>query len=208
MNTSILSVKPASLRRFDAALRGMSKELGRSAPAVLKHGSILFCKSMRARTKKAPKLRPTRVVYVGGKAKNGREMNHLGTMYWEVKSFKGGQEKWHKVLAYGKDTLKKNVITRILYSGLAKKSWGWIMKDLFNSNEGAPVGFKRPNGATNARKGSNGSKSFVHFQSRIGYINSAIRGGRAGVSEAFDKAGKAIRWRTEEELIKRGVKKR
>lgn len=199
-----LQVKTASLRAFKDSLNKMRDELNRDATRVLKHGLILLCISLRARTKKAPPKRPIRPTYLT----SGRiARNQNKTIFFEYETYRSGKQEWKPMLAKNKTNAKKSDPIAIKYSGLAKKSWGWVMHELYKTNAGAPVKFGKPKGSVYTKKGNNGFKSFVWFSNKLGYIFSALDGGQSAVTDAFNAATKGIIYRIEEGLKKNGVKK-
>ena len=103
--------------------------------------------------------------------------------------------------------IMKDKRRKILRSGLAKRSWMWIVRDLYGKN--APEGgFKQPSGSIFASKGGTGYGAFVHLQNKLRYITKALKGTPSAVmSDAMVKASNQIRKAVERALEKGGAKK-
>lgn len=226
-----IEVSKYSADRFQKHMKRLVDKVGWERPRAVKYGAIQFGISMRARTRKSPKMRkivknpdPTALLNMT-KAKLGVMKFSKGK---EVFSpiYRGGEfgakiryterngvmlsnadGTWQKVSRdelsiFGREDLmiqnhKKRIIGR---SGLAKKAWGWLMHDVFNSNAGAAVKFTRPAGALRGKKGGGQAKYYVHFYNGLNYAMEALKNGQGDVTGAMYAAAERIRKKIERTL--------
>jgi len=201
-----ISVDGRTANGFTRQMQNLVSKLGWERPRVVKYAAIQFGRSMKARTRKAKATRSVRIVYKEGKRGKGQMTNQNGTLYWSYTMYQGGKPVEKTVLATDRDAAKRNNLMQVMYSGLAKKAWGWLMHDTFNSDAGATVKFTRPAGALKGRKGDASGKFYVHFHNGLTYALEALRGGNASVSEAMSAAGTNMRKKIERVLKSGGAR--
>lgn len=201
-----ISVDGRTANGFARQMKNLVDKLGWERPRVVKYAAIQFGRSMRSRTRKAKATRSVRIMFKDGKRGKGQMTNQNGTPYWVYTIYQGGKPVEKTVLATDRDAAKRNNLMQVRYSGLAKKAWGWLMHDAFNSDAGASVKFTRPSDALKGRKGDSGGKFYVHFHNGLDYAMEALRGGNASVSEAMSAASTNIRKKIERVLKSGGAR--
>lgn len=151
-------VSERGIADFVKALSRYQAETQRDMRGALRSATIDLVKSLRARTRKAPKIVPRedvrfgesdpkyitgkdgrqfrRVVvsrWFGGKKKQSVHWQLVQTKYRARKTARGVSESWTE----SKATMLREARQRfggIRQWGLAKKSWGWFMKSLFGKS--------------------------------------------------------------------------
>lgn len=151
-------VSERGIADFVKALSRYQKETQRDMRGALRSAVIDLVKSLRARTRKAPKIVPREDVrwgesdpkYITGK--DGRQFRRVVVsrwsggarkqhVHWQLvqtkyrsrKTSRGVSESWTEAKA----TMLREARQRfggIRQWGLAKKSWGWFMKSLFGKS--------------------------------------------------------------------------
>ena len=232
-----IEVSKYSADRFQKHMKRLVDKLGWERPRAVKYAAIQFGISMRARTRKAPKMRrivknpdPSALLDMR-KAKlgvmkfsKGKEVfspiyrgGEFGAKIRYVERngilLSNGDGTWQKTTRdeleiFGRqDLMIQNHSKRIIgRSGLAKKAWGWLMHDAFNSNAGEAVKFTRPSGALRGRKGGGRGKYFVHFHNGLRYAMEALKNGQGDVSGAMYAAAERIRKKIERTLQSGGAR--
>lgn len=201
-----IAVDGRTANGFTRQMKNLVDKLGWERPRVVKYAAIQFGRSMRSRTRKAKATRPVRIVYKEGKRGKGKMTNQNGTPYWAYTTYQGGKPVEKMVLANDRDAAKRNNLMKVRYSGLAKKAWGWLMHETFNSDAGASVKFTRPSGALKGRKGDASGKFYVHFHNGLDYALESLRGGQSSVTEAMSAASTNIRKKIERVLKSGGAR--
>lgn len=151
-------VSERGIADFNKALSRYQAKTQRDMRGALRSATIDLVKSLRARTRKAPKIVPRedvrwgesdpkyitgkdgrqfrRVVvsrWFGGKKKQSVHWQLVQTKYRARKTARGVSESWTE----SKATMLREARRRfggIRQWGLAKKSWGWFMKSLFGKS--------------------------------------------------------------------------
>lgn len=128
----------ATIQGFTRACNRYREELGNSQAVAIRRGTIALVRGLRARTAKAKKVVPLQSVtkydgpgpkYITPKGKNQKPQRR-----WQIVR-RGGADKqaYVKPADTRADARRRHgAITRW---GLAKHSWGWFMKSLFNRAE-------------------------------------------------------------------------
>lgn len=179
MPVSFTVKNPAALKK---QMGRLVSEAGYSSTAALKYGAVSLCRSLRARTRKAPPLRRLNQVEGG----------------FSYKVFKNGQSVKRFVSAKSRDNAKRSRAVIIRYSGLAKTAWGWAMNDLFGTAPGDNGRFKRPQSAIKASK----SPTKIVINNRLKYAMEALKNGPSSLAEASLAASNLIRKTIERRLAK------
>lgn len=157
-------------------------EAGYSSTAALKYGAVSLCRSLRARTRKAPPLRKLSTVKGG----------------FNYTVFKDGKPVRNFVSAKSRDSAKRSRAVLVRYSGLAKTAWGWAMNDLFGTAPGDNGRFKRPSTALSTSK----TPRKIVINNRLKYAMEALKNGKASLQEASNAASNLIRKTIERKLAK------
>lgn len=179
MPVSFTVKNPAALK---AQMARLVKEAGYSSEQALKYGAVSLCRSLRARTRKAPPLRKLKPVPGG----------------FNYTVYKEGKPVSRFLTAKSKDSAKRSRAVRVRYSGLAKLAWGWAMNDLFGTAPGDNGRFKRPQSAVKARK----SPTKIVINNRLKYAMEALKNGPSSLREASAAASNLIRKTIERKLAK------
>ncbi len=149
-------VDAQSIADFTKALARYQRETQRDMRGALRSATIDLCRSLRARTRKAPKIVPREDVrwgeeepkYYTGK-KSGRMFKRVVVTRWS--SGKRVQKvHWQEVQKKQRTRKSGKVVSveatapmlrearqrfgKVRMWGLAKKSWGWFMQALFNKS--------------------------------------------------------------------------
>lgn len=183
------------INRFAGAMDKLVSECGWSPHRAGKYATIMLLKSLRASTKKS---KPRRKVKVASRKRVGRKRR------FEVEAYSNGQARPFYVFEYSLQEAKSRKYAQVQYSGLAKKSWGWAMQDLFNTGGGGAVRFARPGGAVTASGGGKKEGQYsVVIDNNLRYIREAFRvAGEREVATAMHRAGKAMEYKIDQELKK------
>ena len=151
-------VSERGIADFNKALSRYQAETQRDMRGALRSATIDLVKSLRALTRKAPKVVPRKDVrwgesdpkyitgkdgrqfrrvvvsrWFGGKKKQSVHWQLVQTKYRARKTARGVSESWTE----SKATMLREARQRfggIRQWGLAKKSWGWFMKSLFGKS--------------------------------------------------------------------------
>jgi hypothetical protein len=158
----------AAVERLD----GLLTDIGRQAPGRLatetRRAAIYICTALRARTKKAPKRArqsemiavpspiPPRYIHSNS---NGRLLRRwqltrkAGTpdqytrqhyVYTEARRGKNGKMVGKATAAERRELIRLH--GGISRAGLAKKSWGWVMKEIYNGASAGDIAWRRTRG--------------------------------------------------------------
>lgn len=133
------------IRVFEKYIDRFQEEAGMSQRAAVRRCTVALIKSLRARTKAAKKKRPMKSFekYAGSgphyiTPKSGKYMG-VPLHRWTMDGFKKHQPHTFIYAAESKrDAWERHA--GIKRHGLAKRSWGWFMKALFNRAEGSDYG--------------------------------------------------------------------
>lgn len=220
-----------------SALARLLEDIKWAAPRRLasetRHAMIEICKSIRARTKKAPKKAPRREMdavissdppkYVHSNSSHHKLLRRwtltrlVGTsdensrnyyIYTDRHRVKGGKMRGGSAATERRELLKEH--GGISRPGLAKKSWGWIMKKIYNGADAGDLSWKRTKGerrdptkAVNGvfNKTAAGAEGVI--ANMLDYATDALKTPSA-VSEAIAAAVKKL----EHNVLKRIMEKR
>ena len=197
----------AAFARLDGLLEKIQRETPRKAASEIRRAAIYICQSLRARTKKAPKrvrsgeyrAEPSNIPprYVHSNSR-GRALlrrwsltRKLGTpaqytkhhyVYTNAHRAKNGKMTGKNAAAERRELLRLH--GGIPRAGLAKKSWGWVMKQIYNSAAAADIAWRRTKGERRdprryvrglfSRYGGNAT---ARIQNALDYILAALKPG-------------------------------
>ena len=132
------SVPESTIRDFTRACNRYRDELGNTQAVAIRRGTIALVKGLRARTTKAKRQAPLRDVtrydgpgphWITPKGK-GQTSQHR----WAIRR-KGGADARTYVKPADTRAEARRKFAQYTRWGLAKHSWGWFMKALFNRAE-------------------------------------------------------------------------
>lgn len=129
------AVPETTVRDFMRACGRYQTELGNSQAVAIRRGTIALVKGLRARTVKAKKTAPTKDVqkytgpgphYITPKGKNQKAQRRFA-----IRRKGGADEKTYIHPAESRADARRR-FGKYTRWGLARMSWGWFMKALFN----------------------------------------------------------------------------
>ena len=200
-------VPAADVKAFTDALNRYEKETKRDMRGAVRSSAIDLVKSLRARTRKAPKVVPRSDVrfgesdpkYITGTRPRtrGTEFRRVVVTRWS-NGRKRQQVEWQPVRAKlrtrrggfsvveSKEAMLRSAretFGKIRQWGLAKKSWGWFMHALFgksvpNENPQARIDGRRVEGAIQER----GNEISVEMANKLKYVRKALQPGALSAS--------------------------
>ena len=160
------SIDEAAMGRLENLLNGIAEAAPQKLASETRHAAIYICQSLRARTKSAPKRIPRReyeatVSAVPPKYVHSNSAHHrllrrwtlarkIGTpdayakhyyVYTDRHRVKGGKMAGGSLAAERRELLKEH--GGIQHYGLAKKSWGWTMKQIYSGTAAGDLSWKR-----------------------------------------------------------------
>ena len=201
MDSNWITMDESDSRRFMNAVNLYRDVLGNRSEVAMRRGLIDLIKSIRKQTIRSKKKRKAEVVRRHGKAvkviaKKGRFAGQ------KVKLFRVNvRGKWKYTVGDSISELKKSSFVVIKNSGLAKKSWGWLMHHIFsvgNPNSGGEA--KIPEGALSGYWHKGKERLEFDLENALGYITSAVPKG--AISTAVTAAEKSIKFKVEKVLQK------
>ena len=162
-------IDQAAVARLDGLLSTIQREAPGRLAAQTRRAAIYICTSLRARTKKAPKRSPQREMaanpspnpprYAHSNSADHRLLRRwsltrkLGTpaqytkdhyVYTNARRGKDGKMVGKSPSAERRELFRQH--GGISRSGLAKKSWGWLMKQIYNGASAGDIAWKRTRG--------------------------------------------------------------
>ncbi len=207
-------VLQANVRAFERACKRYQTEVGRGHLGAVRSGLIDLVKSLRAKdggTREAKKRVPASDIVKVGYSKYKTYTNNKGKKkrmpLWMVKRRRGSN-----TTVLFRPARKKSEVTKTLgkiaNAGLARKSWGWFMRSLFNRAEGVSA---KPRAQIDGSMVSietplhervvSGVKIIeVSFTNKLDYIRSALYPG--SLNRAFQKATNSINKKINDKLVK------
>lgn len=162
-------IDQAAVARLDGILTRIQRETPGRLAAQTRRAAIYICTSLRARTKKAPKRAPQREMIaipspVPPRYVHSHSAGHHLLRRWQLTRKVGTPDQYTKQhFVYtearrgknGKMVGKSPAAERrelfrhhggISRAGLAKKSWGWVMKQIYNGAAAGDIAWKRTKG--------------------------------------------------------------
>ena len=214
------TVEQAGLARLENLLRRVAKESPQRLATETRRAALYICKSLKARTKKAPKkIRPReRAAYPSVVPPKYIHSNSTGRPLlrrWTLVRKKGTPDVYAKhYYVYtkahrgkngrmvGKDNAaeKRELIEQhggIMRHGLAKKSWGWVAKGIYSASNMGDLSWKRTKGERRDPrqyvKGEHNATpkgAFARIFNSLDYIRAAMKPGAE--LEAVNAAAKSL----------------
>lgn len=213
-------IDQAAVDRLGGILTRIQRETPGKLASQTRRAAIYICQSLRARTKKAPKrarpneyrAEPSNVPprYVHSNSAGRRLLRRwaltrkLGTpdqytkhhfVYTNARRGKGGKMVGKNEAAERRELVRQH--GGISRAGLAKKSWGWVMKQIYNATAVADIAWKRTKGERrdprNYVKGifeRAAGGAFAEIRNSLDYIMDALRPG--ALAEAVDAASRRL----------------
>lgn len=197
------SVPEHRIKVFQNYVTRFQEEAGMSQRVAVRRCTVALIKSLRARTKTAKKKRPLKAFrkYQGPGPKwitpTNAKWYGIPLRRFEMDGFK--KDKPHTFIYAAED--KRDAWQRhggIKRHGLAKRSWGWFMKALFNRAEGSDGGGRLKidgrmveGGIREVVTGSN-PRIEVNIINKMDYISEALSD--ADLSAAMSAANDSLLW--------------
>jgi len=212
-----VDIDTAAVGRINNMLDRVAKESPKRLAAETRRAAIYICTSLRARTKKAPKRvranewsaepsqkRPQYLSRGGRMLRRWSLTRKLGTpaqytrdhyVYTNAHRGKNGVMVGKNAAAEKRELIRAH--GGIPRAGLAKKSWGWVMKAIYNSAPAGDISWKRTKGERrDPRQFVRGlfrrtaSGAFAHIHNALDYIFAAVAPG--AVAESIDAAANRL----------------
>ena len=217
----VVEADRAALARLSQMLERVAIEAPKRLKSETRRAAIYICQSLRSRTKKAPKKIRTREYRAQSSDKHPKYINarngHLmrrwaltrkvGTpaeytahyyVFTNARRGKNGKRVGRNRTAERRELLKYH--GNIPHAGLAKASWGWVMKDIYSKMGAEAVTWKR--GKVQVRdpmkfvkgmfKALQGLGAEARIVNRLDYIRKALKPG--AIPEAMTAAAKRLEY--------------
>lgn len=201
-------VPTKTIENFTRACSRYKDELGNRQAVAIRRGTIALVKSLRARTAKAKKLAPAAHV---ARCSNPRYLTPKGhgqksQRAWTIRRRVGSDREEAYIHAADSKAEARRKFAIYTRWGLARKSWGWFMKALFNraapteGNPKAKVDDRMVNGyLREVVTGPNPSVE-VLIVNRLDYIRDALPPG--ALEESMTAATNSINKQIDDGLAK------
>ena len=203
---SLDAVLDPELSAFTAAMRRYSSELRMDTFAATRRAMTDLLKSIRARTATAPRRRRVEAVRsrrLGGRqviidVRTGRYAGQKAKL-WRIER----RGKWTYAPAPKRSDIAATGRLEIRNRGLARRSWGWAMHELFNSAPPATPPGAAPvtSGMVAARGVTDRDSVTLEVRNKLGYIRSAVSD--AALRQAYAAAARSITAKVERRLERR-----
>lgn len=181
----------AEMNRQIERLVQVSRKGGEHA---IKRAMMFVLKSFRATTKEAPKRRKVeRADFI--QTRRRKDQRNDGGLF-KVIAFnrKSGKEEPRIFAADSLSEAREHPLTIIKFSGLAKRSWGWAMRDLFSTGGDTDSGFRRKPGMVETKVDKSEGQFAMRVDDNIRYVTEAFKTkGRATADNIIKRAGNNIR---------------
>ena len=221
-------IDTAAGAKLDELLRRIEREMPERLASETRRAAIYVCQSLRTRTKVAPKRvraseyraepsnLPPRYIH----SSNGRLLRRwaltrkVGTpdqytkhhfVYTNARRSKNGKMVGKSAAAERRELLKLH--GGIPRAGLAKKSWGWVMKQIYNGAATVDTIWQRTRGERrDPRQYVKGmfarvtGGAFAEIKNHLDYIMDALKPG--ALAEAMDAASKQLEHNIRKEMGK------
>ena len=201
------TVEQAGLARLENLLRRVAKESPQRLATETRRAALYICKSLKARTKKAPKKIPPkeRGAYpsvVPPKYIHSNSKGHPLLRRWTLVRKRGTPDVYAKhyyvytkahrgkngrMIGKNNAAEKRELIEQhggIRRHGLAKKSWGWVAKEIYAASSMGDLSWKRTKGERRDPrqyvKGEHkptASGAFARIFNSLDYIRAAMKPG-------------------------------
>lgn len=201
-------VPAGTIENFARACSRYKDELGNRQAVAIRRGTINLVTSLRARTAKAKKQAPAQHVSRADKPRylTPKGHNQKPQRAWAIRRRVGSnREKTYIHAADSKAEARRKFATYTRW-GLARKSWGWFMKALFNraaptdGNPKAKVDGRMANGYLREVVTGPNPRVEVLIVNRLDYIRDALPPG--ALEESMTAATNSINKQIDDGLAK------
>ena len=183
---------PQDVSNFREQMNRAMRQLKKTPREAVRWATIIFLTSIRASTKQSRKTRKIKELKTG-------EVEITGYFFDRTRGEKVESKRTYYQHSFAGDV---NKAAKIHYSGLAKKSWGWMMQDLFKRNPGAGI-FKRVRDVSEAQQSGKDWHYQITLTNKLDYAEKAFRTtGRTSIDTALKRATKGLEKRIEQALSK------
>ena len=209
-------IEAAALARVQKLLDDVAKKSPQRLAAETRRAALYICKSLKARTRKAPKKirAKERAAYpsvVPPKYIHSNSSHHRLLRRWTLVRKKGTPDVYAKhyyvytnarrakngrMIGKNNAAEKRELIEQhggISRHGLAKKSWGWVAKEIYAASSMGNLSWKRTKGErrdprqyVKGEHKATASGAFARILNRLDYIRAALKPG--AVTEAINAA--------------------
>ena len=209
-------IEAAALARVQKLLDDVAKKSPQRLAAETRRAALYICKSLKARTRKAPKKirAKERAAYpsvVPPKYIHSNSSHHNLLRRWTLVRKKGTPDVYAKhyyvytnahrakngrMIGKNNAAEKRELIEQhggISRHGLAKKSWGWVAKEIYAASSMGDLSWKRTKGErrdprqyVKGEHKATASGAFARILNRLDYIRAALKPG--AVTEAINAA--------------------
>ncbi len=188
---------PADVTRFSGVMDRLVKECGWAPSRAGSYAMISLLKSIRASTRRSPKLRKIRTL------DRKRKGSENAKRRFEVENFKNGEKKPFIIFASSLAEAKQTNFAKIHYCGLARASVGWMMRDVFNQGPRSESGIRKPAGVIAGYSRTKKGSYSAMVENRLHYIRKALHGGGSrAVETAVSRATNAMVKKIENDLMR------
>lgn len=166
---------------------------GKLPEQSVKRAMYFVLKSLSGTTKVAKKTRKVeRADFIQTRRKKSQR-NEGGLFKVQVYNRKTGSEETRIFTADSFQEARQKRIAQVYYAGLAKRSWGWAMRDLFGTG-GEEVGFKRKPGMVDTQTTKGTIDYSMKVSDNLRYIEDAFKTkGKATIDNLLVRASNQIR---------------
>lgn len=180
------SVPQATVDDFMRACSRYTDELGNTQRTAIRRGTIALVKSLRARTAKSKKQAPVADITRADKPRYiTPKGNHQKSQpAWMIRRHVGDKGERHYIHTADTRAEARKKFAQYTKFGLAKLSWGWFMKTLFNraipgesANPRAQIDSRMTEGHLLERGSGNGRVVEVLLVNKLDYITAALPSG-------------------------------
>ena len=177
-----LHFNPDDVTSFQTQINRAVRQLRKTPREAVRWATVIFLTSIRASTKQSRKARKIKEL------KDGR-VEITGYFFDRTKGEKTESKRTYYRHSFAGDI---NRAAKIHYSGLAKKSWGWMMQDLFKRSAGAGI-FKRVRSVSEATQSGKEWDYKITLTNRLDYAEKAFRTtGRTSIDTAMKRASSGL----------------
>ena len=200
-------IEAAALARVQKLLDDVAKKSPQRLAAETRRAALYICKSLKARTRKAPKKirAKERAAYpsvVPPKYIHSNSSHHRLLRRWTLVRKKGTPDVYAKhyyvytnahrakngrMIGKNNAAEKRELIEQhggISRHGLAKKSWGWVAKEIYAASSMGDLSWKRTKGErrdprqyVKGEHKATASGAFARILNRLDYIRAALKPG-------------------------------
>lgn len=202
------SVPQTAVADFMRACSRYQDELGNTQRTAIRRGTIALVKSLRARTAKSKKQAPATDITRADKPRyiTPKGKNQKAQPAWKVRRF-GSKGERHYIHTADSRAEARKKFAQYTKFGLAKLSWGWFMKTLFNraipgetANPRAQIDSRMTEGYIRESGAGKGRVVEVLIVNKLDYITAALPAG--ALEDSMRAATNSINTQINEGLAK------